>query len=137
MKDCLHGRMYYPTAYLHVHILSWELFMTTILKTYNIHDNSQWLPSVKCKKIQIRFSNRFKHLKHGNKKQSLHTRNKSSHLRKTPAGSKIILYYSTSYLYRFTTHDQLTIYIMLNIPRTRTCDQLDGRTRTFTSCMTI
>ncbi len=47
----------------------------------------------------------------------------------------IILYYSTSYLYRFTTHDQLTHYTMLNIPRT--CDQLDGQTRTFTSCMTI
>jgi len=29
----------------------------------------------------------------------------------------IILFYSTSYLYRFTTHDQLTIYTMLNIPR--------------------
>ncbi len=35
----------------------------------------------------------------------------------------------------YTDSQHMTIYTMLKIPRT--CGQLDGRTRTFTSCMTI
>ncbi len=114
-------------------------FMRTFHDDYpqNIQHTWQlavWLPSVKCKKYKLGFQTDLNIL-NMETRSNHYIRNKSSHLRKTPVGSMIILYYSTSYLYRFTTHDHLTIYTMLNIPRT--CDQLDGRTRTFTSCMTI